>query len=73
MIKDFVNDYIGGRLKKFLKTQKEPTTPSTMKLPITALNTDSFRSLLEEEPEKDIFIFFAGPACFACPSVWPEF
>ena len=44
-----------------------------MQLPITALNTESFRALMEEEPSKDIFIFFAGPACFSCPAVWPEY
>ena len=76
VIKDFVNDYIGNRLSKFLKTQKHPMSPMTMQLPIRPLNTDSFLSLMSEEDpdgDKDILIFFAGPACFSCPSVWPDF
>lgn len=44
-----------------------------MKLPILALNTDTFRALMKDEAEKDIFMFFGGPACFSCPQVWPEF
>ena len=44
-----------------------------MKLPILALNTQTFKDLLQNETEKDIFIFFAGPACFSCSAVWPDF
>ena len=72
-IKDFVNDFIGGRLEQFLKTQKNPTTPASRHLPIWALNTDTFRALLRDETDKDLFIFFAGPACFNCADVWPHF
>jgi len=44
-----------------------------VKLPIRALNTDTFRQLLADETEKDIFMYFAGPACFSCSAVWPSF
>lgn len=44
-----------------------------MKLPIRALNTETFKALLKDETDKDIFIFFGGPACFSCSAVWPEF
>ena len=44
-----------------------------MNLPILALNTETFKELLKTETEKDIFLFFAGPACFTCSTVWPDF
>ena len=37
------------------------------------MNTDSYHKLLTSEKDKDIFIFFAGPACFSCAAVWPEY
>ena len=27
----------------------------------------------EKDEDKDIFMFYAGPACFYCKDVWPEF
>ena len=72
-IKDFLNDFLAGRLENFLKTQKNPTTPATIQLPIRALNTETFKALLKDETDKDIFMFFGGPACFSCNAVWPEF
>ena len=44
-----------------------------MQLPIIALNTDTFKALMLEDNDKDIFIFFGGPACFSCAEVWPGF
>jgi len=73
VIKNFVNDFVGGSLKKFLKTQQNPKTPASIKLPIRALNTDSFKSLMQEETDSNIFVYFAGPACFSCAEVWPQF
>ena len=48
-------------------------TLNTDMLNTGTLNTDTFRALLRDETEKDLFIFFAGPACFNCADVWPHF
>lgn len=28
---------------------------------------------MTDESDKDLFIYFAGPACFSCAAVWPDF
>ena len=38
-----------------------------------ALNTYTFKTVLSDYPDKDVFVFFAGPACFNCNAVWPSF
>ena len=29
--------------------------------------------MLRDETDKDILMFYAGPACFSCSVVWPDF
>ena len=60
-------------LENFLRTQKDPSTPATKKLPIWALNTETYKAMLRDETDKDILMFYAGPACFSCSVVWPDF
>ena len=40
---------------------------------MVALNTETFQTYLAEEKETDILMFMAGPACFLCNEVWPDF
>ena len=69
----FVKDFADGSLMPILRTQINPVSPAPSDVPVIALNTNTFKTLSTDHPNKDVFIFFAGPACFNCKAVWPSF
>ena len=73
VITSFVSAFSAGELTPTLKYDAEPTSPAPSDLPVLALNTYTFETVFPEHPDKDILIFFAGPACFNCNAVWPSF
>ena len=73
VITTFVKDFRDDQLNSILKTEADPVSPAPSDLPVVALNTITFKSIFNDNPDKDIFIFFAGPACFNCKEVWPVF
>ena len=73
VITSFVSAYSDGELAPTLKYDPEPTSPAPSDVPVLALNTYTFETVFSEHPDKDILVFFAGPACFNCEAVWPGF
>ena len=73
VLTSFVSAFANKELTPILKSDPEPTSPAPKDLPILALNTHTFKTVFGDYPDKDIFIFFAGPACFNCNAVWPSF
>ena len=73
ILKSFVSRFSKKELEPILKFDPEPQSPAPSDLPVLALNTYTFKTVLTDYPDKDIFIFFAGPACFNCNAVWPSF
>ena len=73
LLKTFVSKFGKKELEPILKFDPEPQSPAPSNLPVLALNTYTFKTVLTDYPDKDIFVFFAGPACFNCKAVWPSF
>jgi hypothetical protein len=41
---------------------------------VEAFNTETFQLFLKENDlDRDVLVFMAGPACFSCHEVWPDF
>jgi len=73
IVTSFVRDFADGSLGSILRTQINPASPAPSDVPVLALNTNTFKTLSKDHPNKDVFVFFAGPACFNCKAVWPSF
>ena len=73
ILKSFVSQFSKKELEPILKFDPEPQSPAPSDLPVLALNTYTFKTVLSDYPDKDVFVFFAGPACFNCNAVWPSF
>jgi protein disulfide isomerase family A protein 3 len=64
----FFTDFVGGKLRKHMKSEKIPTNDGAVKT-VVGLNFDE----VVNDPEKDVLIEFYAPWCGHCKSLAPKY